>query len=208
MVHDDPRAALANAAAHRGESLAALSRLIGRNAAYLQQFVTRGSPRVLAERDRGILAAYLAIDEALLGAPLSGSAASPLMPVPRLDALVSAGPGALVDADRATGAEALDPAVLRRLGVRMADASIVTARGESMLPTIADGDELLVNQADRAIGTGGIFVARLDGALVVKRLSRSDAGVRIISDNPAYPPLERADLDVIGRVVRLNRQPK
>lgn len=90
----------------------------------------------------------------------------------------------------------------------MADASIVTARGESMVPTIADGDELLVNQADRAIGAGGIFVARLDGALVVKRLSRSDAGVRIISDNPAYPPLERADIDVIGRVVRLNRQPK
>lgn len=205
MSSDHARSALAAAAAQRGASLAALSRLIGRNPAYLQQFVTRGSPRVLAERDRRILAAYLAVEEPLLG----GAPGAPaLVRVPRLDARVSAGPGALVEADRADGAEALDPALLRRLGLRLADASIVTARGDSMLPTIADGDELLVNQADRTIGAGGIFVARIDGALVVKRLSSGGAGVRVISDNPAYPPMEDARIDVIGRVVRLTRRLK
>ena len=209
MTNDDPRSALVDAAARRGESLAALSRLIGRNAAYLQQFVTRGSPRVLAERDRGILAAYLAIDEALLGAPMPGSVAPVLVPVPRLDARVSAGPGALVDADRALGAEALDPAVLRRLGVRMADASIVTARGESMLPTIADGDELLVDRSDRrVVAGGGLFVARVDGALVVKRLVRQSGALVALSDNPAYPSIAGAEIEPLGRVVRLTRRPR
>lgn len=64
----DPRASLAQLAAERGESLAALSRLIGRNEAYLQQFIARGIPRKLDEDDRLTLARYLGVDERLLGA--------------------------------------------------------------------------------------------------------------------------------------------
>ena len=51
----DPRAALAMLAAARGDSLAALSAMLGRNPAYLQQYVRRGSPRLLGERDRRLL---------------------------------------------------------------------------------------------------------------------------------------------------------
>lgn len=40
MEPEQQREALERAAADRGESLAALSRLIGRNPAYLQQYVT------------------------------------------------------------------------------------------------------------------------------------------------------------------------
>lgn len=205
MQSDDPRAALAALAAERGASLAALSRLIGRNAAYLQQFVQRGSPRCLAEADRRLIAAYLGVDEARLG----GVDRPPLLVrVPRIDAAVSAGPGALVDEDRAAGGEAVDPALLRRLGVRAENLSIVTARGESMLPTIADGDELLVDRADCALGSGGLFVARIDGALVVKRFEQRPQGIAVISDNPAYPPLTGAAPIIVGRVIRLTRRLK
>jgi repressor LexA len=65
----DPRTALATLAAARGDSLAALSAMLGRNAAYLQQYVRRGSPRVLGERDRRLLSDYLGVSEATLGAP-------------------------------------------------------------------------------------------------------------------------------------------
>ena len=51
MSDPDPRAALAVLATTRGDSLAALSAMLGRNAAYLQQYVKRGSPRRLAEDD-------------------------------------------------------------------------------------------------------------------------------------------------------------
>lgn len=62
------RARLRELACQRGESLASLSCLIGRNAAYLQQYVTRGSPRKLDEDDRRLLAQRLQIDERELGA--------------------------------------------------------------------------------------------------------------------------------------------
>lgn len=63
-----PRENLRLIAADRGESLANLSALIGRNAAYLQQFVTRGSPKRLADDDRLHLAKYLNVDERKLRA--------------------------------------------------------------------------------------------------------------------------------------------
>ncbi len=62
------RATLVALAADRGESLSALSRLIGRNVAYLQQFVHRGTPEWLNEADRLVLAQHFQVDERRLGA--------------------------------------------------------------------------------------------------------------------------------------------
>ncbi|TZG27126.1 hypothetical protein [Sphingomonas montanisoli] len=55
-------------AAQRGTTLLDLSKRIGRNEAYLQQFIERGSPRRLREDDRLHLAMALDVDERLLGA--------------------------------------------------------------------------------------------------------------------------------------------
>lgn len=63
-----PRENLGQIAAERGESFANLSALIGRNAAYLHQFATRGSPRRLDDADRLHLAKFLNVDERKLGA--------------------------------------------------------------------------------------------------------------------------------------------
>lgn len=65
---EDVRATIARLSAHHSESLAGLSRMLGRNDAYLQQFVKRGSPAKLDEDDRLMLAKYFQIDERLLGA--------------------------------------------------------------------------------------------------------------------------------------------
>jgi hypothetical protein len=54
----DPREALAAAAAARGDSLAALSRMLDRRPSYLSNFVREGVPRALTERDHGLLSAY------------------------------------------------------------------------------------------------------------------------------------------------------
>ena len=56
MELDDVRAGVARLAAERGASLSELSRLLGRNPAYMQQFIERGSPRRLSEGDRATLA--------------------------------------------------------------------------------------------------------------------------------------------------------
>ena len=62
------RARLAELAARDGDTLRGLSMLLGRNEAYLQQFVARGTPRRLAEDDRLFLAKRFLIDERELGA--------------------------------------------------------------------------------------------------------------------------------------------
>lgn len=198
------RSALAALIAHSGESYAALSRLIGRNDAYLQQFVTRGSPRELAERDRALLARYFGVAEARLGGPeLPG-----LVPIVRLDVGASAGPGGLVEDEARRRPGALDPGLLRQLGVRPAAASMIRVEGESMLPTLADGDEILVDRDRRRLAARpALYVLRADGVVMVKRLRALGDEVEIASDNLAFPPrlCAAGEVEVIGRVVWLSR---
>src|SRR3954462_2269262 len=104
MAGTDPRALLEQLIRERGEDYAGLSRLLGRNAAYVQQYIKRGTPRRLAEDDRRLLARYFGVDEALLGGP------TPALPteqglvfVPRLDVRASAGAGAVDAEERRLG---------------------------------------------------------------------------------------------------------
>lgn len=55
----DPRQALRLAVEQRGESLAALSRMIDRSPGYLSRFINAGRPAALTEEDHGLLGAYL-----------------------------------------------------------------------------------------------------------------------------------------------------
>lgn len=64
----DARARVLQLAGSRQVSLASLSRLVGKNASYLQQFVTKGSPKRLGEDERLVLAQFFGVDERELGA--------------------------------------------------------------------------------------------------------------------------------------------
>jgi phage repressor protein C with HTH and peptisase S24 domain len=202
----DARSMLAELAVGTGTSLAWLSRALGRNDAYLQQFVKRGTPRRLDEEDRRWLAAYFGVDESALG----GTARDPgMVAVRRIDADAHAGAGGLVEDDRNGGEERIDPRVVARLGVSPATLTMITAHGSSMEPLIHDGDALFVDTADRRLSSrAGIFVIRLDDALLVKRVARVGLEVQVTSDNPTTPviaPLRADRVAVIGRVVRLAR---
>ncbi|HET8612965.1 MAG TPA: S24 family peptidase [Sphingomonas sp.] len=210
----DPRAVLAALAAERGEDYAGLSRLIGRNPAYVQQFIARGTPRRLAERDRALLARYFGVPEQWLGAPPAAAASRPaLASVPRLDVRASAGPGAHAE-DRASAAGVgFSAGWLRRLrpgGSGGEGLSMIRVAGDSMLPTLADGDEILVDHSDAADRLReGIYVLRLEGALLVKRLAREDDGFAVLSDNPAHGPVDISDparLEIVGRVLWVGRK--
>lgn len=205
----DPRQRLTQLASQRGTSLSALSRLLGRNPSYLQQFVRKGSPRKLEEVDRATLARYFGVGEEELGAPEEISLVrnqgidGDWIDVPRLELGVSAGPGVLNHGEQAVGSLRFSKAWLRQQGLDPALLSSVEVIGDSMEPSLRDGDEILV---ERISGPprDGVHVVRLDGALLVKRLDTSRPGrLMLISDNRAYPPIEAdlADAQVIGRVV-------
>ena len=93
MTDDEARAALARLIEEKGEDYAGLSRLIGRNPAYVQQYIKRGTPRRLDERDRRLLARYFGVEEAVLGGPEGAAPGPRLVPVPRLDVGAAAGAG-------------------------------------------------------------------------------------------------------------------
>ncbi len=202
----DARMTLTDLAGEAGVSLAFLSRALRRNDAYLQQFVKRGTPRRLDEQDRRWLAAYFNVDESVLG----GTPRAPdMIAVRRIDADAHAGAGGLVEEDRGAGDERLDPRVVARLGVKPAALTVITAHGNSMEPLIHGGDALYVDTSDRQLSSrAGVFVIRLDGALLVKRVTRIGLEVRVASDNadtPAIAPRRADRVEVIGRVVRLAR---
>jgi hypothetical protein len=209
---EDPRAALDRLITERGEDYAHLSRLIGRNPAYIQQFVKRGSPRRLAEQDRTLLARYLDVDPRLLGAPAESGGAMQrgLRSVRRLDIGASAGGGALDGDDSEAMPMAFDERWLRRMGVQADSVAIIRVEGDSMTPTLSHGDEIMVDEGDGAPRLrDGIYVLRRDGVLLVKRLGLAARGtVRVISDNAAYPSedVAREDLTIVGRVIWASRR--
>ncbi|TMJ13746.1 MAG: helix-turn-helix transcriptional regulator [Alphaproteobacteria bacterium] len=216
MEDEDARAALEQLIRERREDYSALSRLIGRNAAYIQQFVKRGIPRRLAEEDRRTLANYFGVPEAVLGGPMPSPAeraASNLVPLPRLDVAASAGPGALGRGEAVVSHLAFEGQWLRRLSPAGPEhLSIIIVDGDSMAPALMDGDEIMVDrgEAGRRV-RDGIYVVRRQEELIVKRLALDPATgrVAVTSDNPVYPSwpdCEPASLDVVGRVIWAGRR--
>ena len=210
----DPRLVLERLCAERGEDFAGLSRMLGRNAAYIQQFIRRGTPKRLKEEERRKLARYFAVPEALLGGPPeSDQAPGGLVSVKRHPVRVSAGPGAVVTEELGKPCFAFDERWLKALTASQpSKLSIVRVEGDSMAPTLNAGDDILVDLGDSAERLrDGIYVLRIDDAVMVKRLALNPTGRRVTvqSDNPAYPDwpdCSLADLKPIGRVIWAGRR--
>lgn len=210
------RQRLLDLARERGTSLSRLSELLGRNPAYLQQFIKRGTPRKLEEGDRRTLARFFGIDETELSgggereisySDRSGRAEPPTaqgyIQVPRLAIGASAGSGALAAGEAMFDAFRFSRRWLVEHGLENAQLSAITVEGDSMEPLLNDGDEILVDRAPRAF-RDGIHVVRLDDTLIVKRVASAGTGkFALLSQNLAYPPLTVAadEMEIIGRVV-------
>jgi phage repressor protein C with HTH and peptisase S24 domain len=89
---------------------------------------------------------------------------------------------------------------------------LVSVQGDSMVPTLSEGDLLLLDKRERQVRNDGIYVLRRDGDLIVKRLQRGfDGSIMIKSDNPAYETQiiqedQIEQLAIIGRVVWTGRR--
>jgi phage repressor protein C with HTH and peptisase S24 domain len=209
-----PREILQRLCAERGEDFAGLSRMLGRNAAYIQQFVRRGIPKRLGEDERRKLARYFGIPETVLGGPVPETVvADGLVSVKRHPVTVSAGPGAIVIEELGKPYFAFDERWLKALTPSAPSSlSIVRVDGDSMSPTLNPGDDILVDLEDSTTRLrDGIYVLRIDDALVVKRLALNPIAKRVTvqSDNPAYsdwPDCSPGEINCIGRVIWSGRR--
>jgi hypothetical protein len=110
----DPRAALNELIRKSGDDYSSLSRLLGRNAAYIQQFIKRGSPRMLSEGDRRTLASFFGVAEQVLGGP-PAPMRDGLIEIPVLNVDASAGYGAIAESETAHTRFGFDERFLARL---------------------------------------------------------------------------------------------
>ena len=86
----------------------------------------------------------------------------------------------------------MSKATLRNLSITKENAVAATAMGDSMSPTIKDGDTIHLDLGRKNIKDGKIFAICIGGLFYCKRLYNLPlGGVRIVSDNAAEFPEER-----------------
>ena len=94
---------------------------------------------------------------------------------------------------------------------KIEDIVLIEARGDSMDPTIADGDVVLINGAKKKVIDGTLYALRTQNAVMVKRLQPIGAArIKVMSDNKLYDSyeidLESGDIEIIGQVVWIGRE--
>ena len=230
---DAPRRRLRDALATAGLSLKEASRAIGRNDAYLQQFLYRELPRRLPEEARHRLATILDIDQQQLADRHLSAAMSDRPPaqisVPFFDVRAAAGGGAMPpdlsssansdSQDNAGNPEVLSPiglgfpsSLLRRItSAPAASLQLISVSGDSMDPTLADGDLVMIDIARKQPSPPGIFILDDGVGLVAKRVdavpNTTPPMLRLSSDNPAYSNYQRHldEVHIIGQVIWFGR---
>lgn len=93
------------------------------------------------------------------------------------------------------------------LGITPKDIHGVHVKGDSMEPTLANGDIALVDksEADKDHHADGVYVFRYGEELFVKRLQFEGQRIAVVSDNSAYRPwsIEREDLEATAIIARV-----
>jgi phage repressor protein C with HTH and peptisase S24 domain len=127
--------------------------------------------------------------------------------VPRYAVEAAAGAGVVVTDEQIVDYLAFRHDWVHRHGWAPNRLLVISAVGDSMEPTIADGDALLVNQGAPRLRDNAVYALVIGDALVVKRLERLvDGSVVIRCDNPRYreqvvAPGAVGDLRIVGQVV-------
>jgi len=212
-----------------GRDMKATSQAIGKNSAYMQQFLFRGTPRSLSDETREALAQFLGVDERELehsfalprearkpartaqpvGRPAENvTFLSDLVPIPEVDVRAAAGAGALNDEQpQQIGVWPLPARVIEQeLRASPNALRVISVLGDSMLPTLSDGDRIMVDTSHKTPSPPGVYVLWDGTGLVTKRVTvipGDPPHVRLHSDNQLYAPYDchPDEINIVGRVV-------
>lgn len=140
-----------------------------------------------------------------------GQTGDDVIRVNRYDATLAAGSGSWNEGKRKLDAIPFTPAFFQKRLSRTSGAgfAVLEARGDSMEPSISDGDLLLLDENDTRL-VDGVFAFLIDDEARVKRFRKGIDGVTIMSDNPVYAPEHLASdqldrIKIIGRVRWIGR---
>jgi len=128
--------------------------------------------------------------------------------IPRYDVRAGAGGGQPVLSEEVGGFLAFRQDWIRqKLRRNPTHLAVIEAYGDSMTPTISDGDIMLVDMSEDRVRGSAIYVVLAGNEAVVKRVElKLDGSLLVKSDNPSYDPIvfprdEADELRIIGKVV-------
>lgn len=207
----------------RGLSLNSLSLQFGKSGTYLHKFINFDSPKRLDEDVRKKLALILGVDEQeltdrpILPAHMTGIS----MVAEKIGSLFTNKDDVVIDMIDATaccgdGIDNLPEKVCGHWKLPLAEfkslasgnpnnIKMLRVQGDSMQPTINEGDFVWVDVSNNFVGSDGIYLIRMATGLAVKRLQAGLSNVVIKSDNPTYSDItaEVGELKIIGKVVHI-----
>lgn len=135
--------------------------------------------------------------------------------IPLYNVVAAAGTGNAVENEQAIDIMAFNRGWLRQeLRISPDDALLMPLSGNSMEPTLHNGELLMLDRRDTTVQQDGIYVLRFDSTVLVKRLQRLPGGViEVTSDNSlVYKPFKITladvvdDFAIIGRVIWTGRR--
>lgn len=234
MTPDDIRKKIEFLLKEKGIPLNHASSVILKNSAYLHQFINKGSPVRLPEEQRKRLAQLLNVDEQdltdlslnqpILPTHMTGvgfvaekisGAISSFLKKPQPDTVgiemlnVSACCGAGIDniLENVVGLWQMPLIDFKSISLSSPEhIKIVKAIGDSMQPTISDGDFVFVDISNQSMGSDGIYVLSSETGLSIKRLQNDyNSKITISSDNQLYKShtLPLGEIHILGRVVNI-----
>lgn len=119
------------------------------------------------------------------------------------DTPVSAGGGASVISEQPTEIFKMNKKQIKAMA-GVDNVIMLPVIGDSMLPTMRDGDIIMAKKQDAYTKTG-IYIIRHNGEMLVKRIKKNSNQYQLISDNKEYPPIEinpADDFAIIGKAVK------
>ena len=205
--------------ASESDTFASISELLGRNHAYIHQYVHRKTPRALREEDRRRIAGHFRIPPNTLYVGEGYEAASGKDNAQSSHAGEIRAPGfttfSVISQDDNGPARQIgfSDSLVRALtqGRVYDDMVLVEVEGDTMTPTLADGDLVLVAIDGQAPLRDGLYALNINGAILPKRLSVGPDGQSLVvsSDNSLYNGWHNcnaADLDILGPILWCGRK--
>lgn len=124
-----------------------------------------------------------------------------------VDIRTSSGRGALGDGERTAGFSLFATDWLRSLTpTPFSQLAVVLVTGDSMEPTLHNGDHALIDTSQLNLRREGIYVLRIDETLMIKRVTMHPTTKRVTigTDNvryQTYEDLDAGNVEALGRVI-------
>lgn len=127
--------------------------------------------------------------------------------IPIVDIRTSSGRGSIGDGERTVGFDMFATDWLRSVTpTPFSQLAVVLVAGDSMEPTLCNGDHALIDTSQLNLRREGIYVLRIDETLMIKRVTMHPATKRVTigTDNARYQiyaDLDSGNVEALGRVI-------